>query len=136
MVDGLRERPGAKGLTTGNGWYLTKHSAAVWSTEARPGGVPSGEPPVERPGNGVARAPVPLAKAPTDHGRVEAYTVLYDREGGPERGIVLGRTEAGERFLANTPSERELLEAFVAAERVGSKGRLSQRDDLCRFEPL
>ena len=33
MMERLRERPGAKGLVTGTGWYLTKHAIGVYSTQ-------------------------------------------------------------------------------------------------------
>jgi acetyl-CoA C-acetyltransferase len=133
MVARLRERPGARGLTTGNGWYLTKHSAAVWGSEPRPAGPPSAAVPAA---GRAGEASIPVAREAVGRGCVEAYTVLYDREGAPSRGIVLGRDGRGERFLANTRTDRDLLEAFVAAEQVGSQGRLSQEGGLCRFEPL
>ena len=34
MVVKLRKERGSKGLVTGNGWYLTKHSAAVLASES------------------------------------------------------------------------------------------------------
>ncbi|MFI5216122.1 MAG: acetyl-CoA acetyltransferase, partial [Candidatus Limnocylindria bacterium] len=68
-------------------------------------------------------------------GTVETYTVLFDREGEPTRGIVLGRTQAGARFLANTPDDRASLEAFLASRDVGSVGKLSSHDGHNRFEP-
>lgn len=135
MADRLRERPGAKGLVTGNGWYLTKHSASVWSTEPKPGEPPRGDLPDERPSRAFATAPLPVDPGATGRATVEAYTVVYDREGAPARGIVLGRTEAGRRFLANTPADRALLEDFVAREEVGRAGTLSQRDGLVVFDP-
>ena len=136
MADCLREGPGSKGLVTGNGWYLTKHAASVWSTEPKPGGLPREGLPQRRPSDDVERAPVPVVEEAGGTGVAEAYTVVYDREGAPERGIVLGRTEDGRRFLANTPSDRSLLEAFVAVEEVGRRGKLSHQEGLNRFEPI
>ncbi|MEX1253187.1 MAG: acetyl-CoA acetyltransferase, partial [Dehalococcoidia bacterium] len=52
---------------------------------------------------------------------VETYTVAYGRE-GPERGIVIGRLDDGRRFLANTPTDRALLESMTQREFVGVKG--------------
>ena len=66
---------------------------------------------------------------------VEAYTVAYDREGRPARGIVLGRTEGGSRFLAITPDSVNFLESFVAAEQVGTRGVLSRDGEMTRFNP-
>jgi len=135
MADRLRERAGAKGLVTGNGWYLTKHAASVWATERKPGAIPVGTLPSDLPSRTVATAPAKIDEGATGKGTVEAYTVVYDREGAPARGIVLGRTAAGRRFLANTPADRALLEAFVAAEQVGREGALSQQGGLTVFDP-
>jgi acetyl-CoA C-acetyltransferase len=132
LVERLRAGPGARGLATGNGWYLTKHSAVVLASAPREGGPiapPAPDPP----------AAIPEATASTEpaEGRatLETYTVLFDREGAPARGIALGRTEAGRRFLANTPDDSAFLEAFVAVENVGRRGRVRPVDGRNLFEP-
>ena len=133
MGELLRARPGAKGLLTGNGWYLTRHSASVWSTQPREksGTPPAGPNAAER----ARRRPLaPVAEA-RGSGTVETYTVLFDREGQPARGIVLGRTQTGDRFLANTPDDRASLEAFLTSQDVGSVGKLSSQDGHNHFEP-
>ena len=133
MAERLRARPGEKGLVTGNGWYLTRHAAAVWSTLPREksGSPPAGPSAAER----ARRAPLAPVKEASGTGTVEAYTVLFDRDGQPARGIVLGRTQTGERFLANTPDDRASLEAFLDSRDVGSAGKLSCHDGHNRFEP-
>jgi acetyl-CoA C-acetyltransferase len=80
--------------------------------------------------------PAPVDEEAQGRGVTEAYTVVYDREGAPERGIVLGRTQDGKRFLANTPSDRSLLEDFVAIEEIGREGKLSQQEGMTVFEPV
>ena len=35
---------------------------------------------------------------------VETYTVLYDREGAPQQGAVIGRAPSGARFIAKVPA--------------------------------
>lgn len=131
MADLLRSHPGEKGLVTGNGWYLTKHSGCVWSTE-RP--TSDGIDPGPNAADPLP-APLPVVVASRGTGRIESYTVVYDREGAPARGIVIGRTDEDQRFIANTPADRALLERFVASEQVGRKGRLSRDGELGRFEP-
>ena len=71
----------------------------------------------------------------TGKGTIEAYTVTYDRDGKPTRGIVLGRTESDRRFLANTPSDIDLLKDFVADEQVGATGKLNQVEGKTIFYP-
>jgi acetyl-CoA C-acetyltransferase len=130
MCQRLRERPGSRGLVTGNGWYLTKHSAAVLAS------APSAAP--ARPAPACALPP-PLLVLEDANGpaTVETYTVLYGRESEPVRGIVVGRLdESGRRFLANTPDDRGLLEALVATEVVGRRGAVRSVDGTNRFTPV
>lgn len=135
MVDRLRETPGRKGLVTGNGWYLTKHAASVWSTEPKPGDLPTARMPVERASAGMTTAPLDVHENCSGAGTIEAYTAIYDREGVPVRGIVLGRADDGRRFVANTPGAPELLADLVEREGVGRTGTLSVADGVQVFTP-
>jgi len=132
MVERLRTTPGARGLVTGNGWYLTKHAALVLASAPRegddigPGAAPRG---ASIPGDTASTAPV------EGRGVLETYTVVFDREGAPARGIAIGRTEADRRFVANTPDERAFLEDFVAVENVGRPGRVRVVDGQNLFQP-
>ena len=121
MADRLRGAPGSRGLVTGNGWYLTKHSACVLSSAPRESGPPATEAPV------LASAGPPVETLDTANGRarIETYTVAFARDGTPERGIVIGRLDGGGRFLANTPSDCATLEELLAREGVGRMGRVA-----------
>ncbi len=133
MASRLRDQTGA-GLVTGNGWYLTKHSAAVLAST--PGNsLPRRGLLDDLPSTEMVTAAKPVNTTATGTGTIEAYTALYNREGEPVRGIVLGRTTAGDRFLANTPPEAGLLADFVKDEQVGRVGQLSQMDGRCVFAP-
>ena len=135
MADRLRDAPGQKGLVTGNGWYLTKHAASVWSTEPKGGDLPTAEMPAERPSSRMRTTPLVVHEDCSGGGTIEAYTVTYDREGAPERGIVLGRSDDGKRFIANTPGDREVLAGLVATEGIGREGSLSVADGAQVFTP-
>jgi acetyl-CoA C-acetyltransferase len=127
MVGKVREQQGSLGLVTGNGWYLTKHSAVVLGTE--PWEKSLDAPLVPQPEG------IPLEAERAGAAEVLTYTVLYGRDGGPERGIVIGRVEGGGRFVANTPGDRSLLEDFVAEERVGTRGWVRPENGGHLFEP-
>ncbi len=131
MVERLRSDPGARGLVTGNGWYLTKHSALVLASAPRERGPIAPAAPASNPEVPETTASTEPVEGP---GRIETYTVVYDRD-GPQRGIVLGSTLGGRRFVANTPDERAFLEAFVAVENAGRPGRVRVVDGLNRFDP-
>jgi acetyl-CoA C-acetyltransferase len=137
MVECLREVPGRQGLVTGNGWYLTKHSACILAS-APPPRTPALEafaPPSEAGSASPKAPPLELTELASGRATVETYTVTYDREGAPERGIVVGRLLDGRRFLAHTPGERALLEEFVAREGVGRGGVVSHEGGRNIFTP-
>lgn len=102
LVERLRTDPGATGLCTAVGWYMTKHAALVLS--GRPGSSPFAviDPEGERPD--------PRSAAADYSGRaiVEAYTVPYARDGSPEAVIVSALAPDGTRALARS-SEPELV---------------------------
>jgi acetyl-CoA C-acetyltransferase len=133
LASRLREHPGDKGLVTGNGWYLTKHSASVWSTAEKPGAAATSESehdPI------VGAEPLPTVDAASGAAVIDTYTVAYDREGAPESAIVIGRESAsGARFVANTPGDRQLLEGLVATDAVGRGGLVQHVDGKNRFDP-
>ena len=59
---------------------------------------------------------------------VDSYTVSHAREGGPETGILCGRTEAGRRAWAQTPKgDTDVLTAMESEEWVGRRGRFTGR---------
>ncbi|MFP8871635.1 MAG: acetyl-CoA acetyltransferase, partial [Myxococcota bacterium] len=63
------------------------------------------------------------------------YTMIFDREGRPARGIVIGRLNDGQRFLANTPDDFALNQQIVEKEFIGQPGRVVHKDGMNRFEP-
>jgi len=134
MVERLREMPGRRGLVTGNGFYLTKHSACVLAS-APPGAQAKGAFAPLSEAAPPSPAPVELAERASGPATVETYTVTYNREGAPERGIVVGRLLDGRRFLANTPGERALLEDFAAHEGIGRRGSVSHESGRNLFTP-
>jgi acetyl-CoA C-acetyltransferase len=95
MVGVLRADPGALGLVTGLGGFATKHAVGLYSTEPPLGGF-RWEP-------GVAVPPErEVVEGYAGPATVEAWTVMYDREGGPETGIATCLTPDGRRAWATT----------------------------------
>lgn len=135
MATMLRGKSSLKGLVTGNGWYLTKHAATVLSSDPHPGGTPRSGLIDELPSKSMETAACVVNEQATGSGVVEAYTVKYNRDGSPETGIVLGKTDSGDRFLANTTADKEFLNEFVKTEQVGSSGILSIVDGKSLFVP-
>ena len=134
MMDKLRATPGTTGLVTGLGWYVTKHSIGVYSA-APPQRAWQREEPSTYQGD-LDRTPHPaLTTSPHGHGTIEAYTVLHDRDGTPVKGIIIGRLPDGQRFIANTPDDRRVLEELTAREGVGRSGTVSSSNGTNFFAP-
>ena len=134
MTERLRGRPGAIGMVTANGWYVTKHSVGIYGSEPPRGSWRRADPREEQSRIDAEPRPEAVA-APAGPSTVETYTVLFDREGMPERAIVIGRDVEDRRFIANTPADRRLLESMCADEAVGSSGLVRQVEGRNVFEP-
>ena len=122
MMDKLRRKPGANGLVTANGWYLTKQSIGVYSTRPVEGRWEREDPKVIQ--SQIDALPHPaVVEHPEGVGTIETYTVVHGRE-GMLMGIVVGRDAAGHRFVANTPNDEATLKAMESAEQIGRTGRV------------
>ena len=108
-----REQPDAWGFVFANGGFLTKHSFGVYS--ARPGYSGRVDPASYQAQIDAMPSPM-LEENPSGEGEIEAYTVVFGRE-GPEFAIVIGR-QGDSRFLA-TASDR--LEEFMSENIVGRR---------------
>ncbi len=109
MVETLRAEPGAYGLTTALGWYVTKHAAAVWSARppARPFVVGHDQ---ERVDALPRREPAGLIETTAT---VEATSVAFERDGTPSVGIVTALLDDGRRAIANV-READTLRSMTA----------------------
>lgn len=133
MMDDLRASPGTLGLVTANGNYLTKHSAGIYSTEprarVREAASPASE--LQQTLDQIPHPPVvELAKGA---GTIETWTVMNSRA-GPTMAIVIGRLDSGERFIANTAPDAELLTQMQQRDMIGCTGRVSHDGQVNLFE--
>jgi acetyl-CoA C-acetyltransferase len=128
LVRWLRATPGSVGMSTGVGWYFTKHSAGLYGT-LPPMELPAAPQPIEAP----PAKRVEVVPGPEGPGRIETYTVVHDRTGEPERGIVIGRLADERRFLAWLDGDGDALRSLETAEGVGRTGRVRPDGDVNRF---
>ena len=123
-VERLRERPEDYALVTGNGWFVTKHSAGVYSCRRPDGEWNRADPKADQDQVKAMDSP-PVTDEANGAATVETYTVVFDRDNQPELGIVIGRLSDGTRFVANTPQDTELLTSMTREEFVGRAGRVA-----------
>lgn len=134
MVEVLRRHSGKTGLVTGNSFYMTKHSSAICSTRpltensAATADISLCQKEVnQRPKHEID--PVPSGKA-----TVEAYTVIFDRNNMPDKGIVIGKKEDGKRFAAFTAADPALFSA-MRGDFCGVSGMVVSNNKVNTFIP-
>ncbi len=132
MVERVREQPTERAFVSGNGMWLSKHASSVWSGRPKPASAVGNPPPA---GTDHPEAPIPVAVRPDGDGVIEGYTVLHDRAGDPALGIVIGRLDNGERFVANV-REVDQLVALETAEGVGRRGKVRAGEPTNTFDLL
>jgi acetyl-CoA C-acetyltransferase len=130
MAVQLRERPGAYGLTTANGWFLTKQSVGIYSTRPIEGRWERQSPSVIQAR--IDALPHPeIVERPEGKATIETYTVVHGRE-GVRMGVVIGRDDQGRRFVAQTPDEPIVLRDLESREGVGRTGSVGPHPDGVR----
>jgi acetyl-CoA C-acetyltransferase len=103
MVGACRADPGSIGLVSALGWYCTKHSLGLYSTQPHDG--PRG--PFTRADADATQREIDslptrsTAGAYAGVGEIEATAVVHDRDGAPTVGIISALTPDGQRVLAN-----------------------------------
>jgi acetyl-CoA C-acetyltransferase len=96
MAEKLTADPGARGLITANGGYLTKHSFGVYSTEP-----PTNEFGWEDVQSIVDREPTRTALVSWEGvGTIESWTAPFGRDGAPDKAFLAVRTPDDARTLA------------------------------------
>jgi acetyl-CoA C-acetyltransferase len=127
MAEILRTEPGANGLVSALGWYLTKHAIGVYSSA--PPADPTWkreDPKTYQPIIDAAPKP-PLAERADGPGVVETYTVVHDRNGNPSLGIVVARLTDGRRCWANI-TDPSMLDGIEDTELIGQRGQLRHHE--------
>lgn len=130
----IRADRSATGLVSGVGWYMSKHSLGLYGGRPPAGGwrpIDTATLQAEIDAGPV----VDVVAQGKGKGRIETYTVMHDRADGPVQGIVLGRLSDGRRFVANTPTDIDLLDAMTNEEFLDRAGRVHNDGKRNLFTP-
>jgi acetyl-CoA C-acetyltransferase len=133
-IERARATPGAFGLVSALGWYLTKHAVGIYGSDApRHAWMRSG---LEERQHAIDALHHPrFVDACDGGGTVETYTVLHDRDGAMTQAIAFVRRDDGSRTLALV-DDVGVLATFEREEMVGAPGVLSvDADGRNRFRP-
>jgi acetyl-CoA C-acetyltransferase len=125
MVQKLRAG-GRKGLLFANGGFATSNHTIVLSRTPAPLDAVLQDFDFQAEADAARGAAPPLNQEFQGPGEIETYTVLYERNGAPRFGVVVGRNAQGERFLAKVPASDEAGIAFLSdgkAEPIGTRGK-------------
>ena len=115
VVNDLRERPGDHGLVWANGGFVTKHAFGVYSTTP-PAGFRHDKPQPQI--DALPRRDLALPADAAGPATVEAYTVMFDRGGQPERALATCLLADGRRAWGTSEAD-EVTSAMCDGEWVG-----------------
>lgn len=119
MVERLRADPGALGLVTALGWYITKHSIGIYGTEPPTRSFASDHPQADVDAL-PSREWVPEHDGPVT---IESFTVMHDRDGGAALGIVACTLPDGKRAWGNV-REPDTAAAMTVDDPIGHHATL------------
>ncbi|MEM8496540.1 MAG: acetyl-CoA acetyltransferase [Pseudomonadota bacterium] len=120
------------GMITANGGYLTKHSVGIYSS-SKPD-HPWKKPDTMGLQSMIDNLPRPkLCSEPSGNGYIETFTVTYGKN-GPERGIVIGRLQNGQRFVSHTSPKASVLQRMIEEDVIGATGKVTPGEPENLFE--
>jgi acetyl-CoA C-acetyltransferase len=123
----LRNGVGTTGLVWANGGYTTKHAFGVYSTQP-----PTKAFQYDYPQSQIDALPSRTLASPAEaagEATVEAYSVMHDRDGNPERSLLSCLLADGRRAWADT-TDVAVGKDMCANEWVGTKVRLDASGTL------
>jgi acetyl-CoA C-acetyltransferase len=115
MAGVLRDDPGAVGLVSGNGGYVTKHALGLYA--ATPPASGFGWADVQDELEPLPRRE--LAEDPDDTATIESWVVQHDRNGEPQRALAACLLEDGRRAWASSEDDDAVGELRSGAEQIG-----------------
>jgi len=133
-VDLIQKKPSMKIMVLANGGYNTTQSFGIYGRE----------PPAkawDRKANEKSQQSIntqslaETVEVATGNLTIEAYTIIYNRKGMPEFGIVIGRVDSGERTFAFILTDSETLLRLEQEELVG-KTFLVKYDPNLKYNKL
>ncbi|MGV9205206.1 MAG: hypothetical protein ACOC44_14435 [Promethearchaeia archaeon] len=124
-INFVRDNPNKKAMVLANGGYNTKQSIAVYGSE-----------PGKRPWNDKSETkkkqalidkhvlPEPIKKA-NGLFEIKGYTIIYNRDGSPKKGLVLAKDmNSNRRTYAFIKAKNLPLKNFATEDHVGKRCRL------------
>lgn len=118
MMVRLRQSQGSYGLLAANGGFLSKYAVGIYSTEPKQPAFADSDALTAQ----VMSVKAPeIAASPTGGGRIETYTIDFDRSGQARGAVVVGRLDGtDQRFIArNYPDDASTLAMLVSEEPLG-----------------
>jgi len=122
-VERLRRGDGAVGYLSGLGMSGSKHAACVLSNDPSRIAAADGQAPQVQPPAAELVGP-DVVEAPDGPGRIETYTVAFDRESQPLVSRLIVRLDDGRRTVAHGEASPEAFARLIEHEGVGLRGRV------------
>jgi acetyl-CoA C-acetyltransferase len=127
VVADLREQPDEHALVWGNGGYATRHAFGVYATTPPVDGFVHDDPQAEI--DAMPRRELALPADASGRASIESYTVMFDREGAPERAITSCLLADGRRAWG-TSDDQDTALALTEGEWVGADVTLTASGTL------
>ncbi len=128
IMNRARENPNEFGLLNANGWYLTKHSMGIYSSQRPSVGL------AVEPMLSVPPAKVKLLEQASGKAQLETFTVLYSKDNHPRKSIVIATLENGHRCLATTARSSEVFDSLIGVDEFKLEGEITRVDGRNVFQ--
>ena len=123
----LRNAPREKAFIWANGGYATKHAFGVYAMQPPANGFRHDSPQAEI--DALPRRELALGDDAAGGATIEAYSVMHDRDGAPERLVAAALRPDGHRVWV-VSDDRSIAASFASGEHVGDNVTLRRSGEL------
>ena len=107
-------------MITALGWFMHKHAAGIYGCRP-PESEPMDDDITDKKNCIIGSPPEIIQEQVNEKGRIETYTIIYNRDGCPDYAVIYGKTKKGLRFIARTEDDSDTFEALRSENRIGQK---------------
>ena len=120
LAERIAEGTFQTGMSTALGWFMHKYAVGIYGNKPNDAAHTTADQ-QDDANPDAGSPPVDRVETFTGAGTIETYTVVYARDHSPSHGIIFGKTELGQRFVANSENDAATFDALTSENCIGRR---------------
>lgn len=116
------------GMATAIGWFMHKYALGIYGDSPNDHDF-SADDAIDLQNPEAGRPPLARVDSYNGEGKIDTYTVVFSRDRNPEKAIIIGTTDDGQRFIANSATDDATFEQLMSENQIGATVSVTATSD-------